>query len=264
MMTADGLDVAPVAGERQREPAPPREDDFARERPRRREESAGRERPPRSEGTRAEGTRSEGGRPDRDRPRPSEASERPADRRPPRSLPGDDDSFELDEDLDAGFGAGLVSEPKAEGAGEDEPRRPRRRRGRRGRGGAAREDRPVSEESPEVDDSLDVTLEVTPFDDDLEDDDEADRIRRRSRGGRSRGGRREAVATVADADDRVADQPHRGEASRQEPLGDPKARMAPTWLETVSILVDSNIQRRSSGGGGGGGQHRGGGRGGRR
>jgi len=270
MMTADGLDLAPAAGERQRESvAPARDDDFARERPRRREESAGRERPPRPEVTRSEGSRPAAGRPDRDRPRPSESVARPADRRPPRSLPGDDDLFGPDEDLDAGFGAGLVAEPKPEGAAEDEPRRPRRRRGRRGRGGAAREDRPVSEGASEiddsVDDSIDASLEVAPFDDDLEDDDEADRIRRRSRGGRNRGGRREPVAAVADGDSTVVDPPHRGETSRTEPVGDPKARMAPTWLETVSILVDSNIQRRSSGGGGGGGgQHRGGGRGGRR
>jgi hypothetical protein len=104
-------------------------------------------------------------------------------------------------------------------------------------------------------------IDAPPFDDDLEDDDEADRLRRRSRGGRSRGGRRPSGDREPLPGDRESEPAPRA----VDFVADPKARSVPTWLETVSLLVDSNIQRRSSGGGGGGNRNQGNqGRGGRR
>jgi len=254
-------------------PATGRGEGPAGDRPRRREESSPRERQPRGE--RVEGGRSEVVR--GESPRSERAPRSGRDRQGESSLPsaaraagqrrgesprneslrGDDDFVDFDdEDAGSGFGSGLVAEAKSPASGEDdEPRtRPRRRRGRRGRGGAAREDRPGVDPAGEVDDASDAALELPAFDDDLEDDDEADRLRRRSRGGRSRSSsRRDPVAGDADAS-----KPHDSEAS---PRGadfaiDIKARSVPTWLDTVGMLVDANIQRRSSNGGGnnGGGQ----------
>ena len=281
MLSVDDIESGSVAGP-SRAPSP-RDSDAPADRPRRREETGGRDRGPRVETVRGESSRTEtsrgegsrgdtsrgegsrgdsprrdgGGRTDRGPRPPRGRADEPVARSAPRSetrrpesVRGDDDFVEFDDDDADGFGSGLLAEAKPVADEGDEPRaRPRRRRGRRGRGGAAREDRPEVEGSAELIDAPDEVLEVPAFDDDMEDDDEADRLRRRSRGGRSRGGRRPSGDRETASGDRESESAPRG----VDFVADPKARSAPTWLETVSLLVDSNIQRRSSGGGGGGG-----------
>jgi len=279
-----------VAGSPRTPPA--RDDDSVADRPRRRDESAGRDRglrPERSEPTRGEGSRGEpvrsetgrrdsvrgdasrgdSGRPDRGPRPPRSRADEPATRSAPRaearrpeSARGDDDFIEFDDEDADGFGSGLNAEVKPVAGEDDEPRtRPRRRRGRRGRGGAVREDRVEVEGSAELIDASDEVVELPAFDDDLEDDDEAERLRRRSRSGRSRAGRREPGDRETETDDREPESVPRG----SDFVADPKTRVVPTWLDTISLLVDSNIQRRSSGGGGGGSRNQGNqGRGGRR
>jgi len=288
MLSVEDVESGLVAGQSDTSRAPsPRNADSPADRPRRREETGGRERGPRSETGRSETGRSEstrsetgrgesaraetprgegsrgdspgrdGGRPDRAPRPPRGRAEEPATRSAPRSearrpesVRGDDDFVEFDDDDADGFGSGLLAEAKPVADEGDEPRaRPRRRRGRRGRGGSAREDRPEVEGSAELIAAPDEVLEVPAFDDDLEDDDEADRLRRRSRGGRSRAGRRPVGDRETEPVDRETEPAPRG----VDFVADPKSRSVPTWLDTVSLLVDSNIQRRSSGGGGGSG-----------
>jgi len=284
-----------AASEASRTPAP-RDDDSATDRPRRRDESAGRDRGPRSErseSTRGEGSRGDGsrgelgrseagrrdtvrgdasrgdsGRPDRGPRPPRSRADEPvtksvprAEPRRPESVRGDDDFVDFDDDDADGFGSGLSAEAKPVVGEGDEPRsRPRRRRGRRGRGGAVREDRVEVEGSAELIDASDEVVELPAFDDDLEDDDEAERLRRRSRTGRARAGRREPGDRETTAVDREPESAPRG----TDFVADPKSRNVPTWLDTVSLLVDSNIQRRSAGGGGGNRSQGNQGRGGRR
>lgn len=117
------------------------------------------------------------------------------------------------------------------------------------------------EGSAELIDASDEVVELSAFDDDLEDDDQAERLRRRSRTGRSRAGLREPGDRETATVDREPESTSRG----TDFVADPKSRNVPTWLDTVSLLVDSNIQRRSSSGGGGGNRNQGNqGRGGRR
>jgi len=245
-----------------------RDDDSVADRPRRRERSeptrgeASRGEPARSEtgrrdSVRGDASRGDSGRPDRGPRPPRSRTDEPATRAVPRSEPrrpesvrGDDDFIEFDDDDADGFGSGLSVDAEPVAGEGDEPRtRPRRRRGRRGRGGAVREDRVEVEGSAELIDASDEVVELPAFDDDLEDDDEAERLRRRSRSGRSRAGRREPGDRETEAGDREPESVPRG----SDFVADPKSRVVPTWLDTVSLLVDSNIQRRSSGGGGGGG-----------
>jgi hypothetical protein len=229
--------------------------------PARREESGGRDRGPRRD--RGEDPRGERS------PRPPRSEEgrrgepRPARRRPDVVEPQLQDDDELE-----GFGGDLLAEVSPPRSGDDEgPSRPRRRRGRRGRGGAAprtdealrAEEAPRGEADIEEDDPWAPVSAAPEFDDDYEDDDEAEQLRRRSRGARSRTPRREtAASTRGEAAPVGADEP-----GRAERLAAAKQYSAPTWLETVTLLVDANIQRRGSGGGG---SSRGpqGGRGGRR
>jgi hypothetical protein len=89
----------------------------------------------------------------------------------------------------------------------------------------------------------------------LEDDDEAERIRHRSRGSRPEGGR--AAGTRPDAGRPEATvEPRRP----SRPAADRPDRDIPTWIDTVSLLVNANINRRSTGGNGGGSRGQGGGR----
>ncbi len=229
--------------------------------PARREESGGRDRGPRRD--RGEDPRGERS------PRPPRSEEgRRGEPRPARRRPDVDEPQLQDDDELGGFGGDLLAEVSPPRSGDDEgPSRPRRRRGRRGRGGAAprseealrAEEAPRSEADIEEDDPWAPVSAAPEFDDDYEDDDEAEQLRRRSRGGRTRTPRREAAAsTRGDAAPVGADEP-----VRPERLAAAKQYSAPTWLETVTLLVDANIQRRGSGGGG---SSRGpqGGRGGRR
>lgn len=223
--------------------------------PARREESGGRDRGPRRD--RGEEPRGErGSRPSRaDEGRRGERASFRSEIEEPR-LRDDDDS--------EGFGGDLLAEVAPPRSSEEEsPSRPRRRRGRRGRGGAAArseevlrtDEPPRSEAEIEEEDPWAPVSAAPEFDDDYEDDEEAEQLRRRSRGGRGRGQRRDAAAgprgeTASSGLDEPA-RPERNVAVKQY--------SAPTWLETVTLLVDANIQRR-------GGASRGpqGGRGGRR
>lgn len=201
---------------------------------------------------RGESGRREGGRPERGqrppRPRADEAYPRAVARSEgsrSESVRGDDDFIDFEDDVE-GFGSGLLADPKPPAGEGDEPRPRRRRRGRRGRGGAPREERPEIEGGAELIDAPDDLLEApSAFDDDLEDDVEADRLRRRTRGGRSRGGRRSGGEREPAAVDRDADPAPRA----TEFGGEAKSRNVPTWLDTVSLLVDANIQRRAAAGG---------------
>jgi len=170
-----------------------------------------------------------------------------------------EDDF-VDDDLER---EDVVAASDAEGADDgdeaDDARRPRRRR-RRGRGRGARETREpqVRREEAEGDTLSDDPIPTSAFDDDHEDDEEVAEIRRvrrsRSRGDEpaaEAGGRRSSRESVDERDDR----------------GDkPKRREVPTWLETVEVLVNANIEnhKRSGRGGGGGGGGGGRGRGGKR
>jgi hypothetical protein len=81
----------------------------------------------------------------------------------------------------------------------------------------------------------------------LEDDEEADRLRHRGR--TARGDLSEDSA---------------GSRRQSRPVAERPARDLPNWIDTVSILVNANINRRNSGGGGGGPRGQQSGRGNRR
>lgn len=181
--------------------------------------------------------------------RPERLPARPS-RRPPRREPDPEEIFDAaEEDIFTGFGEGLIdespeTEATAEGTGE-ELRRPRRRRGRRGRG---RGNRPDVEGTSTTDEPIPAhDFESPGFDDDLEDDEEADRLRHRGR--TARGDLAEDSA---------------GSRRQSRPVAERPARDLPNWIDTVSVLVNANINRRNSGGGGGGPRGQQSGRGNRR
>ena len=150
---------------------------------------------------------------------------------------------------------------------KEAPTRSRRRRGRRGRGGAGRDredkvstgpdSRPKETDDRDLDDDEPFVAELEPFDseqepfaaelspdlidevmldDDHEDDEEAERIRRNRR--RGRGGRGESRPR-GDAAESTDDSVEPATSSSAAP----NHRNVPTWLDTVSLLVDSNIER---------------------
>lgn len=226
----------------------------------RREQAAGRERrerPPREASGRERERESSG----RSRPvegvdrGPARSSRRPPRQEQPRGEAVHEISGEaLEDDLLVGFGEGLLDDVAEAVTPGDEERasRPRRRRGRRGRGrgGRSEEAATASPEAPIADAYL-----APGFDDDLEDDDEAERIRHRSRGSRADAGRSAGVRTDT-ARPEASAEPRRP----SRPAADRPDRDIPTWIDTVSLLVNANINRRSSGGGGGGSRGQGGGR----
>lgn len=181
--------------------------------------------------------------------RPERLPVRPS-RRPSRRETNPEEIFDAaEEDIFTGFGEGLIDEsPETEAAPEgtgEELRRPRRRRGRRGRG---RGNRPDVGGSSSTDEPIPAhDFESPGFDDDLEDDDEADRLRHRGRTARA---------------DLAEDSPVSRRQSRS--VAERPARDLPNWIDTVSILVNANIHRRNSGGGGGGPRGQQSGRGNRR
>lgn len=125
--------------------------------------------------------------------------------------PEEDDADALDIESPIAFGAGVSEETAAvdEGPDDDDRGRPTRRRRRR-RSGRSRD--------------AETRADVSTFDDDLEDDEEAERLRRQSRSGR-----REPRAP--------------GDETQQ--VGEQRAaRDIPTWSDTVNLLIDVNIQRR--------------------
>jgi len=161
----------------------------------------------------------------------------------------DDDLFLDDDDAPSDTTATESESKEATG-------RPRRRRGRRGRGGVGRdrEEKPATGRSVSKDDDLSAfddddddapfaaELEPKSIDDQLSDDgregdDSAEAIRRgrqrgRGRGGESRG--RSEQATPQDSD--AAEISSASAAPR-------KHGNVPTWLDTINILVDANIER---------------------
>lgn len=230
--------------------------------PAQREENGGRDRGPRRD--RGEESRGERG----SRPGRGEEGRRGEPRAAQRRAEIDEPRLQADDELE-GFGGDLLADVSPPRSGDDEgPSRPRRRRGRRGRGGAGprseealRSDEPLrSEAELEEEDPWAPVSAAPEFDDDYEDDDEADQLRRRSRGGRGRGGRRDTAAGPrAENAPAGLDEP-----ARPERVAAAKQYSAPTWLETVNLLVDANIQRRGVGGGSGSSRGSQGGRGGRR
>ncbi|MGV3483146.1 MAG: hypothetical protein ACO1RT_01870, partial [Planctomycetaceae bacterium] len=131
---------------------------------------------------------------------------------------------------------------------EESVGRPRRRRGRRGRGGSGADrgasDRVAPErKEPSARGALDEpafaseldAIEAVELDDDHEDDDEVERIRRGRRRGRDRGDSGPRSEASFDAAPMAA--------GAQDEIQAPKHRNVPTWLDTINLLVDSNIER---------------------
>ncbi len=269
---AESGEIGSTADSPAREPserrAPRR--DSTEERGPRREASPTRERRERpareTSGREVSGREPLSGRESSGRPHPIESGERAASRstrRPPRQEePRGGEFLEVtgdtpDDDLLLGFGEGLLDEVAdvAAPGEEDRAARPRRRRGRRGRGrgGRSEEATTADPEAPVADAFL-----APEFDDDLEDDDEAERIRHRSRGSRPEGGRAAGPRPDAGRPEAAAEprRPSRPAADRP----DRPDRDIPTWIDTVSLLVNANINRRSTGGNSGGPRGQGGGR----
>lgn len=169
----------------------------------------------------------------------------------------DDDDLIIDESVEPELFGEVVAE-----AGEA-PSRPRRRRGRRGRGGsgerggreqgpaersstdrASGEPRHPSERSApaarggfEEELPLDA-IDPIELDDDHEDAEEVERIRRGRRRGRGRGDSRSRSETSDVAGDSSAPTA----AGSDEPSSG-RQRSVPTWLDTINLLVDSNVER---------------------
>ncbi|WP_372716265.1 hypothetical protein [Novipirellula sp.] len=154
---------------------------------------------------------------------------------------------------------------------EDSPRPRSRRRGRRGgRRGRNRDESSRSDEEVkdvDSDDTADPFGELPSFVDDLEDDDEAEAIRReksRSQSGRGSRGNRDSKGRDSADPDSSSDTPSRsrgrGRRNESAAAGSVDRPSAPTWLETVSILVDANVEnhKKTPARGGGGGRGRGG------
>jgi hypothetical protein len=219
--------------------------------------------------------------------------------RPPRERSPQDAVEALDDENDVefvedDFGFGLVtddsdsdsdsdSELRSDGEANDSGPR-RRRRGRRGRGGRSRtgsaesgaseseDTRPAARErgdrgrgaadEPRTDDDFDdEPIPASAFDDDHEDDDEVEVIRRGRRRRGRRGGRgrteresesnetEELGARSGDDEDQEDAPPRRGprrrpveaesDARDEEPR---KRKIVPTWQEVVNILVDNNLE----------------------
>ncbi len=172
----------------------------------------------------------------------------------------DDDVLSEDQDVD---------EPKAADRDEEAPRPRSRRRGRRGgRRGRNRDEANRPEDEAKNDDSVDTFAELPSFDDDHEDDDEADAIRREKRrpqsGRGSRGARDSSSRESSDQDESSESSSRsrgRGRRNASDSEGSADRPSAPTWLETVSLLVDANVENHKktpARGSGGGGRGRGG------
>lgn len=265
-------------------PQETRSDEVRTARPERSERPKRSERPERSESRQPEASRpNDGGRKRKEAPAKRERSSAADDLLNFSSfndLPDDVDDIDLVDDAEL---VSDDMEPKAlasdgadnEGGEEEEPRRRRRgRRGgrRRGRGGnSAEAEAGDSTDSSEAADPLpEVAAEaaeprVSEFDDDHEDADEVVALRRgnrRRRGRRGRGGSgdsresgsRDETTVRDDAGDREPSQPEpevRQAKRRSEPVADdsdedikPRQRDIPSWIETVDLLVQPNINAR--------------------
>ncbi|TWU01331.1 hypothetical protein [Stieleria varia] len=263
----------------------------------------------RGESVRGESVRGDGDRPRSRRRRSRGSSERSDIASAPKSEPQrgsrgraerPDDDLPLDE-FD-GFGLDIdpfdddddddLLETSAEKSDSDdddesgEPRKRRRKRGRRGRGGRGRKSETSSATDAEVDDMPlvdeigwsdvdDDDEPVSAFDDDHEDAEEVEVMRRgrRRRGGRGRGRDNKREDGDSTTSDRDPDAPRGRQTRSTEPAADSdtdrddsaRRKPVPTWLELIDLLVESNIQNhkkspqqksRSSGRSGGGGGRR--------
>ncbi|MEM6776526.1 MAG: hypothetical protein AAF670_02645 [Planctomycetota bacterium] len=191
----------------------------------------------------------------------------------------DSDSGQFDEEVSLGFtsfdddpaetesadssethGRGEPLDDQGPPAGRRRSRRGGRRRGRGGRGASDDAEQRDGDPGVAADDN---PLPQSAFDDDLEDDAEADALRR---GGRSRNGStrsngeddREPSSRDRGSGDRRGSRSRRG---RSRDTGDSSRRdSVPTWKDVVNVIVDSNLASRSSRGsrGSDGGGSRGG------
>jgi len=210
---------------------------------------------PRAESTREPASRE---------PSSRDASRREPSRREPsrgrRSEPLPDIDF-VDDDMTIDDDVSVVETSDAGGDETDQVARPRRRRGRRGRGGRDRDDKEVGRQASsddvddgDVDESESFGAEIEPeFLDDADDlfgeiveppkeEDRPSRGRRRPRG---RGDARDREITAAADSDRPASEP----AGVQVAAPGARHRNVPTWLDTINLLVDSNIERHKRTGG---------------
>ncbi|MEE2934719.1 MAG: hypothetical protein VYA84_01855 [Planctomycetota bacterium] len=171
---------------------------------------------------------------------------------------------EHDEELDDT----LVRETDDSEADEEAPRS-RRRRGRRGRRGRRRDEETATGNDSAA--SEDPLARASAFDDDHEDDAEVESIRRgrgRSRSRSDDGEGRERDRDSRDSRDRDRDSRDRDPRSSRRPRGgrgrdrdqdgDGEATRqrhnVPTWVDTVDLLVNANIENHKKNKGGGRGR----------
>ena len=156
--------------------------------------------------------------------------------------------------------------PTADAASSDSAdglTRPRRRRGRRGRGGSSNasptSDRGSIDRTEPADEvgfedvgfeDVGFAAELSPdaidaveLNDDLDDDVEAERVRRGRRRGRGRGEPRERSDSPVGADSTTSERSTSERSTTDESAAGSKNRGVPTWLDTVSLLVEPNIER---------------------
>lgn len=172
------------------------------------------------------------------------------------------------EELDE-FGAGIPREVRE--GDEEAPRARSRRRGRRGKGRGRRREGEL-ERGEATSPELDALVPESPFDDDHEDDLEVETLRRGRRHGlpersrEDRDGDRERPR-VSEEEPSRARRPRSEQAAAADEEDDDEAAVSPrrrgnipTWIETVEILVNANIEnhKKSRGSNGGGGRGRGG------
>lgn len=162
-----------------------------------------------------------------------------------RSQQSDDPELEADSEV----------EFRSEESGHDDSAPNRgRRRGRRGRGGRRRRGEGVDKDATSQD--SDTLQSASAFDDDHEDDHEMEEIRHEQRGG-SRNRRRDEDDSDSGGENRRSrrrratdsdpseERPNRGRKDRdtensREPRG--KRTTIPSWLDTIDLLVNANIE----------------------
>ena len=80
-------------------------------------------------------------------------------------------------------------------------------------------------------------IDPIELNDDHEDDEEVERIRRGRRRGRGRGASRSRSEATAEGGELAP------VGASDEAVSAPKHRNVPTWLDTINLLVDSNIEK---------------------
>ncbi len=194
-----------------------------------------------------------------------------------------DDDTENEDNEFGDFGADIRSETKDVSSDEDAPRSRSRRRGRRGRGrGRERAEQNNRDQDTDTLDNSDTQddplLSTSAFGDDQDDRSQnrrgrrGDRTRDRGESSDKRENSRGRSSSRSRNDDSIRnddDEPRarrgRGNRSREDASDDEPRRKrsnVPTWLETVELLVEANIEnhKNSKSGKNSGGRGRGGGR----